>query len=210
MLALTRLTSFISLLLVIVGQICTVEAGSFRDVVPVMLDSSDGLQLDLGHGKLYDSHSYNKAIIFLEELKGASSCHRLAASTLIQACQSADQNSAIDVALSGIKEEYAAKVAACELSAVYNRGKDVIPKACKAFLPSEKACRKTKAMSSDNKEMCYAHLSKTQITACISGLEGRAQSWTSYSNALQNVHHACQASRLANDKGSSTSLSSAI
>ena len=188
------------LLLLALGcvQICFVGAGSIHDIVPVNFDRDNGIQLDLGHGKVYDSSSYNKAIIFLEELKGASSCHRLAASTLIQTCQTLDSKTAIDIALAEVKEEYAAKVAACEFNAVYSKSKDIIPKACKAFLPTKNACSKT---GFGSEKLCYAHITRAQVTACISGLEDRPQSWTSYSNALQNVHNTCQASRIAIDKG---------
>lgn len=177
-------------------QIYLVTAGFIHDVALLNFKHGSGIQLNLGHGKIYDSASYQKAIIFLDELKSASSCHRLAATTLVQACQSIDQKVVIDVALAEIKEEYAAKVAACELNAAYN--KDTIPKACKAFLPSAKACPNG---GSGSDKVCYAHISRAQVTACISKLEDRPQSWTSYSNALQNVQNTCQASRLAMDKG---------
>jgi hypothetical protein len=185
------------ILLAFLVQICFAGLDAL-DIAPVTIDNGIGINLDLGHGKIYDSNSYKKALIFLEELKDASSCHRLAASTLIQTCQSLDQKVALDVALAEVKEEYAAKVAVCELSAVFNKSKDVVPKACKAFVPSEKACAKTGA---EAKRICYAQISRSQVTVCISGLETRAQTWTSYSNALQNVHNTCQASRISMDKG---------
>lgn len=179
-------------------QICLAGGHSIQDIAAVKFRGNDGIQLDLGHGKVYDSTTYKKAIIFLEELKTTSSCHRLAASTLVQTCQTLDQKTDLDVALSDVKEEYAAKVAACELTAVLDKSRDVVPKACKAFLPSKNACAKSEA---SGEKLCYAHTSRPQVVACISALQDRPQSWTSYSNALQNVHHTCQAFRFAIDKG---------
>jgi hypothetical protein len=188
----------IGLLTILFIFIHGVGAGSLHDIAPVAFNNDNGVKLDLGHGKAYDAASYTKAIVFIEELKGASSCHRLAASTLIQACQSLDHGTGLDVALAEVKEEYAAKVAACELNAVHVKSEAIIPKACKSFLPNQKACPSTR---SELTKLCYAHISRAQVTACISSLESRPQSWTSYSNALQNVHYACQASRLTIDKG---------
>lgn len=194
-------------------QICLARANSGLDIMssntPSLSLESDGIDinLDLGNSKVYNSKSYKDAITFIEDLKTASSCHRLAASSLINVCQSINQDSSVELALADTKEEYAAKIAACELNVVRGRGKDAIPKPCKNFLPNKDACPKTQH---EPKKRCYAPLSRVQITACINALEDRPQSWTSYSNALQNVQNACQASRLAIEKGTSIHISPSL
>lgn len=184
-------------------QICHAGSESGLDLMPVQPSHSfraDDLEIDLnlGNGNIYSTKSYRDALAFLDELKGASSCRRLAAHTLINACQSADNTASLDLILAEVKEEYAVKLAACELDAVRGKGKNVIPKVCKIFLPTKEACPKT---SSESAKSCYVSATRAQVTTCIGAFHERAQLWTSYSNCLQNVQDTCQASRLAIDRG---------
>lgn len=57
-------------------------------VSPLTNTQSDDIKvfLDLGNNKVFDSEVYAQAVVYMDELKTAPSCQRLAVKTLIGAC----------------------------------------------------------------------------------------------------------------------------
>ncbi|KIW04333.1 hypothetical protein, variant [Verruconis gallopava] len=184
----------LALLAFCLNQVLSGTIGSGVDFSSVKSSGKPNLVMDLKKGKATDTEIHKAAIAFLEEIQGSSSCHQLAAYTLIQVCQSIEgASTTIDPSLSNAKEEYAAKMAVCELSAARPKNQDAVPKQCMDLIPTKTACDTS---SSSSTKICYHPLSRARITACITALRAHPQSWTSYSNAAQNVVNTCHASRV--------------
>lgn len=149
-----------------------------------------------------NSEIFSRAIDFLDSLKSESACHQFASKELVDSCQSISDDANpttsndIEQVLEISRNEYAARLAVCEL----NTAKAMIPKVCSRFVPSSEACTsgswwRTKSSEQQRRVLCYPQSSKQQVQKCISGLEEKPQSWTSFSNARQNAVMLCQASR---------------
>ncbi|KAF2418265.1 hypothetical protein EJ08DRAFT_65038 [Tothia fuscella] len=172
--------------------------------------SIDTLDKQLTHslleGQIHQPEVYSRAVNILTGLESAPSCHRVATLTLINSCQSLERSTATEVALYETREEYATKLAMCELDGA----KATISSHCTDFVPSEKACRKQKSggffsrsrqvVDDVQGKVCYPEVTRRHVKSCVTALQSKPQWWTSYSNALQNVVVVCQASRSAIEK----------
>lgn len=182
-------------------------------VSPLTNTQSDDIKvfLDLGNNKVFDSEVYAQAVVYMDELKTAPSCQRLAVKTLIGACESVESSNFMENELSEVREEFAARIATCELKATARSVKNAIPSECAKLLPSTDACPHFRSGGAFNrwkpfkdaksKELCYYKLSRPQVSSCVTGLYSVPQSWTSYSNALQNIHAICQVARNSIERG---------
>jgi hypothetical protein len=132
----------------------------------------------------------------------------MATLTLINSCQSLERSSSAEIELSEIREEYATRLAMCELMGA----KVTVPSQCDRFVPHDGGCKRKRAFAFLDKlrseeptdsidKTCYRDVSPVQVKQCLGALHARPQWWTSYSNALQNVVVVCQASRSAIEKG---------
>jgi hypothetical protein len=162
------------------------------------------LTASLLNGQIHQPAVYLKAVSILETMESAPSCHRVATLTLINSCQSLEKSASSEVELYEVREEYAARLAMCELTGA----KAPISPHCAEFIP--RACstnglsgffRRQKQTQDTNGKICYPEVARKQVKQCISALNSRPQWWTSYSNALQNVVVVCQASRNAIEQG---------
>jgi hypothetical protein len=175
---------------------------------PIESQIDSELTDSLINGQIHHPEVYSRAVTLLESLESAPSCYRVATLSLINSCQSLERISLTEYALYKTREEYAAKLAVCELSGA----KAKITPHCAEFMPCASACRKAKSPGFLRRshqtegvpgKACYPDVTRSQVNKCISALHSKPQWWTSYSNALQNVVVICHASRSAIEKGKS-------
>jgi hypothetical protein len=199
------LPSWVVLLLLLSSVIAQPSQPEIAQSASTDKTSSD-LTSSLIIGRIHQPELYSHAITIIESLISEHPCHRLASSALIGSCQSLEKATSTEVSLYETREEYATKLAMCELNAV----KAQISSHCADFIPSSQACRKGRstgffrrpqAVDGIPGKLCYPEVTRHQVTSCISALQSKPQWWTSYSNALQNVFVVCQASRSAIEKG---------
>ncbi|KAF2135457.1 uncharacterized protein K452DRAFT_323041 [Aplosporella prunicola CBS 121167] len=157
---------------------------------------------------VHDPVVFEQAHKYIQNMQSKAPCQQLAASTLIDGCQSLDVMGAQAARLSGksleeVKKEYATRLAICELRDIEGG----VPDECILFNPTGQACGKPHSWLSfhprarpsgeDLKNVCYpAHTSK-HLENCYSRLYKTPQMWVSLSNAQNNAHIICQASRSA-------------
>jgi len=156
----------------------------------------DNLALRLINGAVQRSDIFPKALAVLDSFKSSPSCSRLALHGLISECESL-RHSDTEIMLDQIKQEYAARLALCEVSAAGGTS----PSECELLDPSQ-----SKLASDDRKQSCvsppcYERVDQKQVRLCLNSLLDQPQMWTSYSNSYQNVVYICQASRTWVEKG---------
>lgn len=133
------------------------------------------------------------------------SCHKVATAALMHSCSaprtsdpSDEQSSpsAVNVVLSDAWKAYGAGLAVCELL----EAQADIPADCAAFVPSEVNTKKRTMAGyllddSYSKPSTlypqYEEITNNHLSGCLSALEQRPQSWTSYSNSKQNAVVIC-------------------
>ena len=149
--------------------------------------------LSIQHSEVYDN-----ALVILNGMQSSPSCHRLAASTLLNACQTfnAPPDQA-EESLEDIRSQYAAQLAICE---IVSAGSDV-PIQCRSLIPSTHTSTVTAPGPSGRAESTFRHTQKRHLGHCLKTLESRPQWWTSYSNNRQNAAVMCQAARVDIEKG---------
>ena len=157
----------------------------------------DKLALRLINGAVQRSDIFPKALAVLDSFKSSPSCSRLALHGLISECESLRHSSDTEVMLDQIKQEYAARLALCEVSAAGA----ALPSECELLDPSQ-----SKLAGGDRKQSCasppcYERVEQKQVRLCLNSLLDQPQMWTSYSNSYQNVVYICQASRTWVEKG---------
>lgn len=145
---------------------------------------------------------YTQAIQILTSMQTLPSCNRLAASTLLESCQTIDGSSPdMEGSLEDIKSIYAARLALCEISSTGL----IIPSECKLLMPMDslegKGGLEWILRSGGAKSTSYSDIGKRQMSQCLQSLESRPQWWTSYSNSRQNAVIMCQAARVDIERG---------
>ena len=146
---------------------------------------------------------YSQAISLLDSMQAAPSCNRLAASTLLDSCQSTEgPTPSTESFLEHVRSIYAAQLAMCEIMSA----ESAIPVQCEPFKPRNTKpewIRKTGVGPSTRQKVTSPSDTETQkLSRCLQSLESRAQWWTSYSNSRQNAVVICQAARVDIEKGS--------
>jgi hypothetical protein len=145
---------------------------------------------------------YTQALQILTSMQALPSCNRLAASSLLESCQTIDGSSPdMEGSLEDIKSIYAARLALCEISSTGL----VIPLDCKLLMPVDglegKRGLEWILRSGAARSSSYGDIGKRQISQCLQSLESRPQWWTSYSNSRQNAFIMCQAARVDIERG---------
>ncbi|KAL9603797.1 MAG: hypothetical protein Q9219_000906 [cf. Caloplaca sp. 3 TL-2023] len=143
---------------------------------------------------LPDSQSqvYTQALQLLEALKASPSCNRLAASALIDSCQSIDGSRVeAEGSIEDLKSLYAAQLAMCEVSEAGTKA----PGPCEPLWPSKDFLLNRKLDQSSAQPGGSWEILKGELSMCLQSLESRPQHWTSYSNNRQNAVVMCQAAR---------------
>ena len=151
---------------------------------------------------------YFQALNLLDSMKSAPSCNRVAASVLLDSCQSIDgSTTSAESSLEDVRSIYAAKLAMCEIVSAGS----VVPSECKPVQAVD-ANSKTRAQNAEangkTKPRAANHLEPRHLRQCLQSLESRPQWWTSYSNNRQNAMVMCQAVRTDVEKGNFDSPSS--
>lgn len=148
--------------------------------------------------------TYSQALQLLNSMQKSPSCNRLAASTLLESCQTVDGSSHdVEETLEDIKSVYAARLALCEISAT---GLE-IPSDCKLLMPwdDQEGQGSLGWILGSGRAKLFAHdnIGHHQLSQCLRSLETRPQWWTSYSNSRQNAVVMCQAARVDIERGES-------
>ncbi|PLB55322.1 hypothetical protein P170DRAFT_470736 [Aspergillus steynii IBT 23096] len=146
---------------------------------------------------------FMEAVQLLETMKSSPSCNRLAASRLVNSCQSIEgvnesTNPDLYLALEHVRSLYAARLAICEL----NEAGASIPSPCVPVTSSQHHRKGIFGFSSKQKSPTQEQdvISKELLASCLKTLESRPQWWTSYSNSRQNALVICQAARVESEK----------
>jgi hypothetical protein len=145
-----------------------------------------------------------QAVDFVVSMQTAPTCTRMAASHLMNECKLLEHapdfaKSRPEAYLDGVKTEYAAKLAVCELLSAQPVN-PLPPPHCDILVPSSRHCGKggswwyARPELLDDKQ-CYPDFKDYQYTQCLKSLQSTPQFWTSFSNARQNAVVMCQASR---------------
>lgn len=179
---------------------------------PVDVRDQEDLSAMLRRAPFHEARVFEVARKHIQEMETSPACHQLATSTLINSCQSFSslpgQDSAriMDSSLDEVRQEYAARLAVCELQGI----KSGIPRECTPFVASREACpnasprgffRRTASPLDELKRACYPEFAPQQLKQCVDSLFDHGQRWTSYSNAQTNAIVICQASRGAVENG---------
>ncbi|KAH7057078.1 hypothetical protein B0J12DRAFT_403282 [Macrophomina phaseolina] len=166
----------------------------------------EDLSAMLRRAPFHDARVFEIARKHIQEIETSPACHQLATSTLINSCQSfsslpgKDSARITDNSLDEVRQEYAARLAVCELQGI----KSGIPRECVPFLASHEACpraspsgffRKNRPVLYEPRRACYPEFTPQQLKQCVDSLFDHGQRWTSYSNAQTNAIVICQASR---------------
>ncbi|KAL6714378.1 hypothetical protein ACLMJK_007801 [Lecanora helva] len=133
------------------------------------------------------SGTFAQALELLASLQTSPSCNRLAASSLLDSCQSIeDSQSDAEEIIEDYRSIYAAQLALCEIGSA----NPAMPQSCDQLVAVTKSRGKgTRSVHKD------------RLNHCLQSLESRPQWWTSYSNNRQNAGVMCQAARIDIEKG---------
>lgn len=145
---------------------------------------------------------YSQALTLLDSMQNAPSCNRLAASTLLDSCQSIEgSTSGAESSLEDVRSIYAARLAMCEIV----RAGAAVPSHCKPFQHLNGNARQRVQDGTGgvgrNKQTGANEVDSRHLSQCLQSLESRPQWWTSYSNSRQNAVVMCQAVRADVEKG---------
>jgi hypothetical protein len=204
----SQLSSYLHTLLVLLVIFPFIQATVDHAAIPDVKANMDELVRRLVQNSIHDKEIYSKAVVVLENLHSAPDCHRMATFSLVDSCQALEPSGSSDFLLADVREEYATRLALCELSGA----KAQTPSQCTDFLPSISHCqtsgkglfariRGQKPAVADSPSLCYADTTKSQLKSCLFGLHSKPQWWTSYSNAFNGVLVVCQASRASMERG---------
>lgn len=147
-----------------------------------------------------NSGIYSDALQILNSMQASPSCHRLAASKLLNSCQSIEgAPSDTEPSLDDVKSIYAAQLAMCEIISAGS----AIPRQCKPLMPGHetRGRRGFSGIASGGNHKFDDSTGNKQLSQCLQALESRPQWWTSYSNSRQNAVVMCRAARVEIEKG---------
>ncbi|KAJ5596350.1 hypothetical protein N7450_002808 [Penicillium hetheringtonii] len=208
-----RFTTTQILLLLLMVQMPWAQADHLN-TTPIIAGGSQMLH-HLGSQAHKHNEIFNEAVIILDAMKSSPSCNRVAATRLVESCQSfggkhtddaqADEHEALD----SIRSMYAARLAICELDGA---GASV-PAPCLPITVSPPATPKFRFSFVKKSQVLDSGsdlLPKEVIGNCLKALESRPQWWTSYSNNRQNAMVICQATRFEMEREELLDLHRAI
>ena len=121
----------------------TVSVTQSQFSLPVPALNIEALTSKLLQGPIHEPEVYTRAVTILESMEAAPSCHRIATLTLINSCQSLERSSSAEVELTEIREEYATRLAMCELMGA----KVTVPSQCDRFVPQDGGCKRKRTFA---------------------------------------------------------------
>lgn len=191
-------------LVFIILAVLAVQALALKFPSLVKESSVDGTVTDLTAlvrpSPIENSGIYSEALQILTSMQTSPSCHRLAASKLLNSCQSIEgASSDREPSLDDVKSIYAAQLAMCEIISAGS----AIPQQCKPLTPGHKtkSWRGFSGTASEGRQRPGDNSGNAQLSQCLQALESRPQWWTSYSNSRQNAVVMCRAARVEIEKG---------
>lgn len=176
--------------------LCAILAPAVTRAAPQDSELGD-LATYLVNNAIQHEDVFPRAIGILDKLKTSPSCSRVALQGLITECESVGRSSTTELQLEEVREQYAARLAICEVSAAGVAP----PKECQVFVSSEHRSKNARNRQTCRATPCFEKLTRRQVKPCLGALHRETQFWTSFSNSLQNVVHVCQASRVWVEKG---------
>ena len=191
-------------LIFIILAMLAVEAMALKFPSFVKESSEDGTVTDLislvRPSPIENSAVYSEALQILASMQASPSCHRVAASSLLNSCQSIEgAPSDTEPPLDDVKAIYAAQLAMCEIISAGS----AIPQQCKPLAPGHetKGRRGFSGIAGGGRQRSDDNYGKKRLSQCLQALESRPQWWTSYSNSRQNAVVMCRAARVEIEKG---------
>ena len=146
---------------------------------------------------------FNEAVKILDSMQSSPSCNRLAATKLVNSCQTfsdgkdgtqTDNLETLDV----LRSVYAARLALCEIDGAGTQ----MPPSCLPVTVSPPPQKNRFGFVSRHRgsDPVSDEVPKELLEQCLRTLESRPQWWTSYSNNRQNALVICHASRIETEK----------
>ncbi|KAJ5256491.1 hypothetical protein N7505_011642 [Penicillium chrysogenum] len=146
---------------------------------------------------------FNEAVRILDSMRSSPSCNRLAATKLVNSCQTfsdgkdgaqTDSPETLDI----LRSVYAARLALCEIDGTGTP----MPPPCLPVTVSPPPQKKRFGFVSRHRgsDPVSDEVPKELLEQCLRTLESRPQWWTSYSNSRQNALVICHASRIETEK----------
>ncbi|CAI7645181.1 unnamed protein product [Penicillium glandicola] len=146
---------------------------------------------------------FNEAVKILDSMKSSPSCNRLAATRLVNSCQTfsdgkdggqMDSPETLDL----LQSVYAARLALCEIDGTGTP----MPPSCLPITVSPPPQKNRFGFVSRHRgsDPASDEVPKELLEQCLRTLESRPQWWTSYSNSRQNSLVICHASRMETEK----------
>lgn len=146
---------------------------------------------------------FNEAVKILDSMKSSPSCNRLAATKLVNSCQTfgdgrdgvqTDSPETLDL----LRSVYAARLALCEIDGAGTP----MPPSCLPITVSPPPQKNRFGFVSRHRgsDPVSDEVPKELLEQCLKTLESRPQWWTSYSNSRQNALVICHASRMETEK----------
>jgi len=146
------------------------------------------------------------AIQKVEELETAPTCDQMATAVLVHTCKTfkgdGEAHETTKKILYDEKVLFATRLAMCELSHANDRS--LIPADCASFVPTETNTKKKGwlryVFTNDHEKPTSQHSEYDKTTTedcakCVRALHQTSQTWSSFSNALQNANEYCSAVR---------------
>ncbi|KAI2705075.1 hypothetical protein CBS147317_2027 [Penicillium roqueforti] len=146
---------------------------------------------------------FNEAVKILDSMQSSPSCNRLAATKLVNSCQTfsdgkdgtqTDNPETLDV----LRSVYAVRLALCEIDGAGTQ----MPPSCLPVTVSPPPQKNRFGFVSRHRgpDPMSDEVPKELLEQCLRTLESRPQWWTSYSNSRQNALVICHASRIETEK----------
>jgi hypothetical protein len=170
------------------GQTDTTYHGVERDQMPTAHS--------LLRGGPQLAHSYELALVELQQLEAEPLCHRTAARLLVNNCQLlAGKDEATVLTDSGRQirdfvDSYAASLAICDLE----RGSFNIPTECAGL-------RESTLVKLPSPTTAHLHITSREIDGCLSGLGSSDSAWNTWVSYKHKALRFCEAARADHEKG---------
>ncbi|QQK42626.1 Nuclear membrane fusion protein Kar5, putative [Penicillium digitatum] len=181
------------------------HASASQHNVPVLAPKTpdvDAISLLSSRTQDHDS-IFNEAVKILDSMKASPSCNRLAATKLVDSCQTfSDGKDSTQTEsperLDLFRSVYAARLALCEIDGTGTP----MPPSCLPVTVSPPPQKNRFGFLSRHRgsDSVSDEVPKELLEQCLRTLESRPQWWTSYSNSRQNALVICHASRIETEK----------
>ncbi|KAJ5515503.1 hypothetical protein N7527_007063 [Penicillium freii] len=181
------------------------QASTSQQHVPILAPKPPNIDAIsfLGSRSQDQDSIFNEAVKILDSLKSSPSCNRLAATKLLNSCQTfSDGRDGVQTdspeTLDLLRSVYAARLALCEIDGAGTP----MPPSCLPVTVSPPPQKNRFGFASRHRgsDPVSDEVPRELLEQCLRTLESRPQWWTSYSNSRQNALVICHASRMETEK----------